>query len=51
LEAGGSETDLVELMGWADASATIMLRRYGREQANKRARKHYGSFAPRLTAR
>jgi site-specific recombinase XerD len=48
LMAGGSETDLVEQMGWADASATIMLRRYGRAAAADRAHKHYNKYAPSL---
>lgn len=48
LANGGSETDLIELVGWADASATLMLRRYGRANAAQRAHSHHDQFAPRL---
>jgi site-specific recombinase XerD len=48
---GGSETDLIEQLGWADASAPIMLRRYGRSAAAARAHAHYDQFAPSLRRR
>jgi integrase len=42
-DAGGSEGDLMEIMGWVDPT---MARRYGRSVAAKRARDSHKKFSP-----